>query len=211
VEQLLQALNEKPALAILRGNYKWDEVQQAAHALAQHGFRAIEYTWNSPDAAETVARLRETFGHQLLVGAGTILSADQAHEAARAGAQFLVSPHFGADVSDAAKQVGLPYLPGVLTPTEVATASAAGWPLLKLFPGSTGGPAHLRALTGPFDKARFLVTGGVSAANAGAYLDAGAFAVSLGSSLFKPGATLQQLSHGLKQMAEALAGRAPRS
>lgn len=210
MEQLLQALSEKPALAILRGEYRWEEVEQVARALTQHGFRAIEYTWNSPDAAETVARLRGSFGDQLLVGAGTILSADDAAEAARAGARFLVSPHFGTDVSDAAKRVGLPYLPGVLTPTEVATASAAGWPLLKLFPGSTGGPAHLRALKGPFDKARFLVTGGVTAANAGAYLDAGAFAVSLGSSLFKPGATLQQLSQGLKQMADALSERSPR-
>jgi 2-dehydro-3-deoxyphosphogluconate aldolase/(4S)-4-hydroxy-2-oxoglutarate aldolase len=203
-DALLRALTDRPVLAILRGDYGWDEVQQAARALTHSGYKALEYTWNSPDAARTVTRLRQTFGDDLLVGAGTILNAEEADEAARAGAQFLVSPHFGEDVSAAAKRAGLPYLPGVLTPTEVAAASAAGWPLLKLFPGGTGGPAHLRALKGPFDKVRFMVTGGVSAANARAYLDAGAVAVAMGSAVFKPGATLQELTDGLAQMTAAL-------
>lgn len=202
------ALAAKPALAILRGGFVWDEVAQIAALLVKYGFPAIEYTWNSPNAPAVVARLDQEFGTDLLVGAGTILNTSQAGEALNAGAKFFVSPHWSEAVSAAAKEAGLPYLPGVLTPTEVAAASAEGWQLLKLFPGGTGGPAHLRALKGPFDQVDFVVTGGVSASNAGAYFSAGAFAVSIGSAVFKPGAPLEALENGVGALAAAIAERA---
>lgn len=207
MEALRRALSERPALAILRGGFDWLEVETIATLLAEHGFKAIEFTWNSPNPARTIEELQNAFGSRLLVGAGTILSKESAQEALDAGARFLVSPHWSTEVSNFAKENQLPYLPGVLTPTEVAAASSNGWGLLKLFPGGTGGPAHLRALRGPFNNIDFVVTGGVSATNARAYLDAGAFAVSMGSSVFRPGATQKELTVALRQMADSIQER----
>lgn len=207
MKALRLALSERPALAILRGEFDWLEVETIATLLAQHGFKAIEFTWNSPNAAQTVKGLQDEFGTSLLVGAGTILTEQTAQVALDAGARFLVSPHWSTEVSSFAKENQLPYLPGVLTPTEVVTASSSGWDLLKLFPGGTGGPAHLRALRGPFDNTDFVVTGGVSATNARAYLDAGAFAVSMGSSVFRPGSTREELAAALRQVADAILER----
>lgn len=206
MQPLAQALRAKPALAILRGAFTWDEIVTITEALIEHRLPAIEYTWNSPNAESVVAGLNRTYGQRILVGAGTILSPEQARQAVRAGASFLVTPNWSTEVSDEARQLGVQLLPGVFTPTEVAAASAAGWPVLKLFPGGTGGPGHLRALKGPFDDVDFVVTGGVSTENCGTYLEAGALAVAIGSSVFKPGTSGAQVKREVTRLSEALEG-----
>ncbi len=201
---LTVAFKAKPALAILRGAFQWPEIEGIVESLITSGFPAIEYTWNSPRAEAVVARLHETYGQQILVGAGTILKSDQARAAVSAGASFLVTPNWNPEVSDEAKRAGVQLLPGVFTPTEVALANAAGWPVLKLFPGGTGGPAHLQALKGPFDGVEFVVTGGVTTENCEAYFAAGALAVAIGSSVFKPGRGLQQVHQDIARLSSVL-------
>lgn len=142
-------------------------------------------------ALEAVARLAADRGRH--VGAGTILRPEQVNEAAEAGAAFLVSPGFDAAVAAAARGAGLPYLPGVATPTEIQAALAAGLSWLKAFPAAVLGTAWFTAMAGPFPQVKFVATGGLDAGNAGDFLAAGVRVVAVGSALADP-AQLGRLS-----------------
>lgn len=191
-------------VAVLRGNYTWHDLAATAEALIDHDFTSIEYTFNSPNAEQFIGRLASEYGGKLTVGAGTVLTPEQAIAAAAAGAQFLVTPGFSQQISETVRQLNVLLVPGVFSPSEVMQAAAAGWSLLKLFPASTGGISHLRALMGPFAHLQFLATGGVTQANAHEYLQAGAVAVGIGSSLFKPGMSRAELGSGLAELVAAL-------
>src|SRR5699024_6143795 len=145
-----QELKAAGVIAILRGDFRWEQVAEIAEVLIDHDLRAVEYTWNSPNAAGVVTRLKQEYGDALPVGAGTLLSTEDVRAAAAAGAEFLITPHWSAQLSEQAQAEGLPLVPGVFTPSEVQAARSHGRRLLKLFPAGTGGPGHLRALKGPF-------------------------------------------------------------
>ena len=121
-----------------------------------------------------------------LVGAGTVVSTRHVELAASAGAAFTVSPGFDAEVVRASAAAGMPPLPGVATASEVQAAMALGLTWLKAFPASLLGAGWFRAMAGPFPDARFVATGGMDAANAGAFLDAGVRTVAVGSALEDP-------------------------
>jgi len=178
-EGLRAELARRGVVAVLRAGSA-ERAVGAARALAEGGVTAIEVTFSVPDAPAAIAELAPD--ESLLVGAGTVVSADQVDAAVRAGARFVVSPHLDDAVLDAAKRNGVPALPGVLTPTEVAR-SARRCSLVKLFPASLGGPAFLAALKEPFPGVDFVPTGGVTADNLGDWLRAGAVAVGAGGDL----------------------------
>jgi 2-dehydro-3-deoxyphosphogluconate aldolase / (4S)-4-hydroxy-2-oxoglutarate aldolase len=178
-ERLQTELAARGILAVLRAGSA-ERAVCAARALAQGGVTAIEITFSVPDAPVAIAELAAD--ESLLVGAGTVLSPDQVDAAVHAGARFVVSPNLDERVLDAAERRGVPALPGVLTPTEVARA-ARRCSLLKLFPASVGGPALLAALKEPFPGLAFVPTGGVTAAGVGDWLRAGAVAVGAGGDL----------------------------
>lgn len=128
-----------------------------------------------------------------VVGAGTVVSVEHVAQAVSAGASFTVSPGLDLDVVRASQEAGLLSLPGVATASEVQSALTAGLTWLKAFPASVLGPQWLTAMNGPFPQARFVTTGGMNAANASEYLDAGAHVVAVGSALEDP-AQLPQLA-----------------
>ncbi len=140
----------------------------------------------SEGAPRHIESLTARFSGQALVGAGTVLSVKDLHDAEVAGASFFVSPHWEPDLSDTARALGLSLIPGVLTPSEVMRAHAAGWRILKLFPAHLGGPRYLRSLREPMKDIGFIPTGGVNDLNIGDYVAAGAVAVGLGSWLVDP-------------------------
>ena len=177
--QLRAELAERGIVAVLRADSA-ERAVAAARALAQGGVTAIEVTFSVPEAPSAIAELATD--ESLLVGAGTVLSADQVDAAAHAGARFLVSPNLDEQVLDAAERSGVPALPGVLTPTEGARA-ARRCSVMTLFPASLGGPALLAALREPFPGLAFVPTGGVTAAGIGDWLRAGAVAVGAGGDL----------------------------
>ena len=178
-EQLRAELADRGILAVLRAGSA-ERAVAAARALAEGGVTAIEVTFSVPDAAAAIAELATD--ESLLIGAGTVLRADQVDAVIGAGARFVVSPNFDEQVLDAAAGHGVPALPGVLTPTEVARA-APRCSLVKLFPASLGGPAFLAALREPFPELGFVPTGGVTAVGVGDWLRAGAVAVGAGGDL----------------------------
>ncbi len=180
---LVDLLAAERALAIVRAK----DTRTAADAMAaavRGGFRVLEFTLNTPGALELI----ETYSRRdgLTVGAGTVLRADDIDAALRRGARFLVSPVFDEGVAAAAARAGIPLIPGVVTPTEMFRAHAAGAEVLKLFPAPANGPAWVRAVRGPMPFLRIVPTQGVDADNAAAWLDAGCLAVGSGAYLFPP-------------------------
>ncbi len=149
-----------------------------ADALAAGGIPTAEITLRTPAALDAIRAVAGRSG--FAVGAGTVTTVAQVEAAVDAGATYLVSPGFDDAVVERAAELGIPFLPGVATATEIQRAIAAGLDRLKLFPaGAVGGATALKAFAGPFPDVRFLPSGGVSAANAGEYLALGnVFAVS---------------------------------
>jgi len=149
-----------------------DDAVPLAEALLAGGLNAIEVTFRTAGAADAIARIRQA-RPDAVVGAGTLLTADQVRQAVVAGAQFGVSPGLSEAVSQAAHENKLPLFPGVVTPTEIMRALDLGWKQLKFFPAETfGGVNALKALAGPFGHTgvKFIPTGGISAATLPAYL-----------------------------------------
>lgn len=149
-----------------------DDAVPLAEALRAGGLLVMEVTFRTANAAESIRRIRQGVPH-MAIGAGTLLTADQVHQAADAGAQFGVSPGLSEAVSEAAHARRLPLFPGVITPSEIMRAMDLGWKHLKFFPAETfGGVNALKALGGPFGHTgiKFIPTGGITAANLPNYL-----------------------------------------
>ena len=177
----LAALQRERATAILRTGSQ--EVAAAAmEAAVRGGFRHLEFTLTTPGALELVAEFSRR--PDLVVGAGTVLTVENARDAVRAGARFLVSPVMDEEVVREAVQLGVVAIPGCHTPTEMLRAHRAGAALQKLFPAPAGGPDYVRSVLAPMPFLRILPTNGVTAENAGAWLAAGAVAVGFVTSLF---------------------------
>ncbi|MFE2088583.1 bifunctional 4-hydroxy-2-oxoglutarate aldolase/2-dehydro-3-deoxy-phosphogluconate aldolase [Streptomyces sp. NPDC059460] len=177
----LAALRQAGLVAVLRAPSA-DSALAAVDALVAGGVTGIEITYSTPDAPGVIAQVRSRHP-EALVGAGTVLSSDQAEAAADAGAAFLVSPGTAPELTEAMLDTGLLVLSGAMTPSEVMTASALGVHAVKLFPASLGGPGFLRALRGPFPDVPLVPTGGVSTDNLSDWFAAGALAVGAGSEL----------------------------
>lgn len=172
--------------ARLIGIIRLDDLEMsvaAAAAAVQAGLEVVEITFTLPSAPKAIERLRRDHP-EVLVGAGTIRTSSDLEDAAAAGAQFLVAPGLNPELFESAHRLGLPMLPGVYTASEVDRGLRLGAELLKLFPAEPAGPGYLAAMLGPFPRARLVPTGGVSSSNATAYLQAGAVAVAIGTSIF---------------------------
>jgi 2-dehydro-3-deoxyphosphogluconate aldolase/(4S)-4-hydroxy-2-oxoglutarate aldolase len=161
-----------------------DEALRAVEAIYAAGIPIVEVTMTVPDAARAIARTRELHGDDVVVGAGTVTSAEDARRCIDAGASFLVSPGLSVSVLTTAREMNILAIPGAFTPTEVMNAVEAGARAIKIFPCSSGGgPKHLKALRGPFPHVALIPTGGVNASNAADYIEAGAFALGAGGDL----------------------------
>jgi 2-dehydro-3-deoxyphosphogluconate aldolase/(4S)-4-hydroxy-2-oxoglutarate aldolase len=147
-----------------------DEAERACEALLSGGLTAVEITFRTHAAAEAIRRVSGT--DELLVGAGTVQSADQLARALDSGARFAVAPGTNPAVVDAAREAGLLFLPGVATPSEVERARTLGCRVLKVFPASLlGGPAFVKAVAPVYPDVRFVPTGGVNLDNLASYLE----------------------------------------
>ena len=179
----LERLAAVPLVAILRASDA-GRFLEVGRVLYEAGVRGIEVTLTSEGALEAFGRLREELPGDALPGVGTVRSVADAELAAAAGAGYLVAPDLRPEVVGWAVERGLPVVPGALTPTEVAAAWAAGATAVKVFPVSAvGGPAYVKAVRAPLPEVPLVPTGGVGIDDIGAYLDAGAAAVGLGSPL----------------------------
>lgn len=188
------ALQHLPLVAILRGLTP-AEAEPVAHTLYQAGFRLIEVPLNSPEPMDSIARIRQCLPDDALVGAGTVLSVADVVYLHGIGADLVVMPHADTAVISAAKTHGLICLPGVVTPTEAFAALKAGADALKLFPAELVSPTIIKAMRAVLPKAtRLFPVGGITPDNMSPYLAAGVGGFGLGSALYSPGVSLDQLA-----------------
>lgn len=159
--------------------------QAMADTMVDAGVRAIEITLTTPGALNIVEALSNN--KNLVVGVGTVISRQDVKSAAKAGAKFIVSPNTDIDVIKKSKKLNLISMPGVATATEVGTAINAGADILKLFPASTYGPSHLKALRDPYPNRLWCPTGGITLDSVDQWFAAGANLIGLGGPLTKGG------------------------
>jgi len=179
---ILKKIQELGLLAVIRGPSE-DLTLKMVDALVTGGVTGIEITFTTPNALDVVKALDDEFGERIILGMGTLTQKEQAEAAMVAGAKFLVSPHTEKTMAKAMVATGLPTMMGALTPSEVMQARSYGSDVVKIFPGSLGGPAYMKSLKGPFPDIPMMPTGGVSSENLKDWFKAGAFAVGAGSNL----------------------------
>ena len=194
---VLSQLLEHKMVAIIRGA-KTSAVMEIAGALYAGGIRALEITFNSPDALKTVEELSAKMGGKLLLGMGTVLSAKAAKDAVSAGAKFIISPTVDKATIRATRRLGAVSIPGAFTATEILYAHNNGGEIIKVFPASVGA-GYIKDILGPLPHISLMPTGGITLENAREYFKAGAVAVGVGSSLVNTkqeitGEYLKQLS-----------------
>lgn len=177
---------DAPLMAILRGMGVERSLAVATTAW-DLGITTVEVPVQTPDDVEALRVLAEAAATRgLRVGAGTVVSLEHVRQAKDAGASFTVSPGFDAEIVRASHEAGMPSLPGVSTASEVQAATKEGLSWLKAFPASLLGTGWFGAMRGPFPDVTFVATGGMDAANASAFLEAGVHVVAVGSALEDP-------------------------
>ncbi len=190
--KLEDALAETPLVAILRG-VRPEEVLEITEALHAAGVRVLEVPLNSPEPLESLSRLR-AFGRRVVYGAGTVLRPGAVDAVAQAGGRIVVSPNTDCGVIRRAIERGLSPMPGFASATEAFCAIEAGAKYLKLFPASTYGIAHLKALKAVLPpEAVVQPVGGVTPEDMADWWAAGARGFGLGSELYRPGYTADEV------------------
>ena len=175
----------------------------ACRAAARGGLRLLEITLTTPGALEAIRALADDEG--VIVGAGTVLSVQDARDVAAAGARFAMSPVLDAAVIAESHRLGMLAIPGGGTATEILAASRAGALLVKVFPaGPLGGPEFLRKIRGPLPDIPLVPTSGPSAETLADYLAAGAVAVGVGTEVFTPGFTLDTIEAAARRLRTAM-------
>ena len=182
-DEFVQFFGAQKASAILRTTIE-DAAAPAMEAALKAGFKVIEFTLTTPGALDLIGEFSRRDG--IVVGAGTVLTPQEARATVEAGAQLLVSPVVDPAVIETAAGLGVAMMPGTHTPTEMLEAHRAGAQLQKLFPAPGIGPAYVHACLGPMPFLRIVPTSGVDESNAAAYLEAGSFAVGFVAPLFDP-------------------------
>ena len=190
---LENALSRRPLVAILRGLTP-DRALDVSGVLLDAGFTTVEVPLNSPQATKSIGLIRERFGDQLVVGAGTVRTTEELEALADVGCQIALSPHCNPRLIEYSLLLGIVPVPGVATPTEMMHALDAGAHWLKVFPAISCGEGffrQVRAVLPP--QVRLMAVGGVAPDNMLRFMDAGADAVGIGSQLFTPEKSLSDI------------------
>jgi len=202
---LAHALSQLPLIAILRGLTP-AEAPAIGQALVSSGFAIMEVPLNSPEPLLSIAALTRQFP-QVLIGAGTVLNTQQVNDVHAAGGRLVVAPNFNPAVVAQALALGMVVLPGVATPTEAFAALDAGAHGLKLFPAEMISPATVKAMRAVLPpNAALMPVGGITPDNMAAYRAAGASGFGLGSALYAPGRSADQVRAVAQQFVHAFRG-----
>lgn len=163
-----------------------DRLLEVAQAIATGGVVAIEFTMTTPGAIDTLARASAKMDEGVVLGAGTVLDGATARAAILAGARFVVSPTLSRETIETCHRYDVVVIAGAYTPTEILTAWEWGADLVKVFPATALGPRYFKDVLAPLPQVRLVPTGGVDLETAGAFIEAGAAAIAVGSNLVDP-------------------------
>jgi 2-dehydro-3-deoxyphosphogluconate aldolase / (4S)-4-hydroxy-2-oxoglutarate aldolase len=208
MDEVIRRIEEVGIVPVIRAATV-DEATRAVEAICAGGIPVVEITMTVPNAISAIREVAQQYGKNVLVGAGTVITAAQAESCLRAGAEFLVSPGFSPAVLAVARAAEKLAIPGALTPTELMNAQDHGARLVKIFPcGNVGGAKYLRSLRAPFPNASLIPTGGVNAANAAEFIAAGAVALGVGADLVDAAAlregNLAKITSAARELVQAV-------
>ena len=181
-QRTLERITTCGVVAVIRAS-STDQLLDFGRALLEGGVVSIEVTMTTPWALDGIRRLAEKFAGEAVIGVGTVMDADTCRRAITAGAQYVVSPHFDAQVVSTTRELGKVSIPGAMTPTEILRAAAGGADVVKVFPSAGLGPSYFRDVLAPLPHLKLMPTGGVDPKNAGDWIKAGAVCVGAGASL----------------------------
>jgi 2-dehydro-3-deoxyphosphogluconate aldolase/(4S)-4-hydroxy-2-oxoglutarate aldolase len=182
-EKAMKLIHDTALIPIIRVESA-DIAFKVADAFLCADMNIIEVTMSVPGAIDVVKQLVETFGEKVLIGTGTVVNGKAAEDAIEAGSHFIVSPNYSRDLIETAKKHNIPIIPGALTPTEIYEAYSMGADAVKIFPcGEVGGASYIKAIRSPLPQIPLVPTGGVNLETAGPMLEAGAFALGVGSAI----------------------------
>ncbi|MGI9950778.1 bifunctional 4-hydroxy-2-oxoglutarate aldolase/2-dehydro-3-deoxy-phosphogluconate aldolase [Moorellaceae bacterium AZ2] len=181
-EEITQMILREKLIAILR-NIEEEKLLRVADIFLESQIRVAEVTLNSPAAIRLLSTLVERYGQDMLLGAGTVTSAEAARQAIEAGARFIVTPTMLPEVVQTCKELNVVVIPGAFSPTEIHQAYRLGADIVKVFPASSLGVSFFREMRGPLPEIPLAAVGGVTLENGRAFLEAGAKALGVGSSL----------------------------
>ncbi len=182
---ILKSINEAKLVAVVRGSSA-SEAVLITDKIVKGGIVGIEITYTTPNATKVIEELSEKYGDKICLGAGTVLDSATAVMAIHAGAKYIVSPNFDKEIALECNKYHIPYLPGVMTVSEVVTAHKYGVDVVKLFPGGDVGMSFAKNIKGPLPHFNFMPTGGVSLDNLTQWLEHGAFSIGIGGFLTAP-------------------------
>ena len=224
MDEVIRRIEEIGIVPVIRAATV-DEATRAVEAICAGGIPVVEITMTVPNAISAIREVAQQYGKNVLVGAGTVITAAQAESCLHAGAEFLVSPGLSPAVLAVARAAEKLAIPGALTPTELMNAQEHGARLVKIFPtvtrqrkrhsafawvcGNVGGAKYLRSLKAPFPNAALIPTGGVNTANAAEFIAAGAFALGVGADLVDAAAlragNLEKITSAARELVQAVA------
>lgn len=182
MNELVRRVEDSKIIAIVRGIAQ-EKMGPLFNAFVNGGIEFAEVTMNTEGALESIEKMNQLFGSQIVIGAGTVLDKEMAEKAVAAGARFLVSPNLDAEVIKTALDNDVLPIPGVMTPTEIAQALKYGAPIVKLFPASSLGAGYVKELKGPFSNLKLIAVGGICKENIKDFIKSGAIGVGIGGSL----------------------------
>ena len=182
---ITQQIEATGVVAILRASTDTGLIE-AARAMSSGGVDVMEVPLTTPNALQVIRQIADELGDRVLIGVGSVIDTDAVKRSADAGARFIVTPTFKPDVIQASHDLGLPCLPGALTPTEIQSAWEAGGDIIKVFPAPRiGGPSYIRDVLAPLPHLKLMPTGGVTLKTIAEHFAAGAVCLGVGTSLLK--------------------------
>lgn len=205
---LLLQIADRKLIAILR-DVPTAKTLPLVRALHKGGIRILEFTFDhsgrerAEETCEKVLQVKNTFGHEMLIGCGTVLSAAEANAAAAAGAQLMIAPHTDAALIRLGKSLGMVCIPGAFTPTEIMAAYTAGADFVKLFPAGVLGLPYIKAIAAPLPHIPLLAVGGVRPETVGGFLSAGIAGFGVGGPLVDPTALAENDYPRITELARA--------
>lgn len=189
VYDIMERIKETQVVAVMRGDFRADRALEVADVLLKEGISIFEMTTNSTEPIKAMQVLKRVYGRRAYVGMGTVLDVKTAKQVMDAGADFVVSPAFDPEVVQTVTRAGKMMIPGVTTPSEAVAAWDMGVPILKLFPVGVLGVQYFKTMFGPLNHMTFMCNGGITDANAPAFVKAGAVGVGVAGWLTGSGDT----------------------
>lgn len=194
-----------PKITVILRGYTHSQIRTVVKSLLGTAIKSVEITMNTPDAIEIIKSISKEFGNDILVGAGTVTTYEEAGAAIAAGARFLLSPiTFSKEIIELCKEQGVISVPAALTPSEIMQGIRDGADIIKLFPAGIMGAGYLKDIQAPLGRLPLMVVGGVNGSNVKEFFDAGAAYAGIGSGLFEKEDIISENLSGLKASVQKL-------